>query len=331
MNPPESPPRDLLGRFRTWLLWGMAGAALIYLGASIWAGLDDMRAALTIFWWPLYIPAILLTLLNYGLRFWKWQYLLRRVGVVISLRENATIFLAGLAMVISPAKAGELLKPYLVRVRTGVPMHQTLPVLVTERLTDAIACLGLASISVGRFAGDSVAYVWGPVAVLAVGLGVLAHRGLSLGILRLIARIPGVGRIATRLEEMSLAMRTCVAPVPFLLTVGASFLAWGGECVGYWLMFKGFGIDASLEACTFIYAFATVAGGATPLPGGLGVADGALVVWAEALIPGVDRSVALASAILIRLATLWLGVLLGAVALLQLGAVLDEPAPTDRT
>jgi hypothetical protein len=42
-------------------------------------------------------------------------------------------------MVLSPGKVGELLKPYLLSERTGVPMTQTIPALVTERLTDGIA------------------------------------------------------------------------------------------------------------------------------------------------------------------------------------------------
>jgi uncharacterized membrane protein YbhN (UPF0104 family) len=75
----------------------------------------------------------------------------------------------------------------------------------------------------------------------------------------------------------------------------------------------------SLDRATFLYAFATVAGGA--MPGGLGVADGALVGGAVQLT-GVDEPVAVASALLIRVATLWFGVILGAFALLPVGRML---------
>jgi uncharacterized protein (TIRG00374 family) len=306
----SAPPTDLLRRFRGWLAGGVAFAAVVYVAATLWVGVRDVGDALVGFRWSMFLPVLVLTLLNYALRFWKWQYLLGRLGVRIPWRENAWLFLAGLAMAISPGKAGELLKPYLVRARTGAPMAQTIPALVTERLTDGIACLTLAGVSVGTFASDRAVYVWGPILTVAVAVGVLMHRGLSMAILGVLSRLPGVSRVGDKLTEMYLAMRTCVAPVPLVVTVLVSLLAW-------W----GFGVDASLDACTFLYAFATVAGGA--MPGGLGVADGALVGGAMELLH-VEQPVAVASALLVRTATLWLGVVMGAFALLRVGSLLER-------
>jgi uncharacterized protein (TIRG00374 family) len=317
-----APPSNLLQRFRGWLAGGVAVAALVYVGATVWVGVQDVGDALAGFRWSMFAPIVVLTLANYALRFWKWQYLLGRLDVRVPVRESATIFLAGLAMAISPGKAGELLKPYLVRARTGAPMAQTVPALVTERLTDGIACLALAGVSVGQFASDRAIYVWGPILTVAVALGVLMHRGLSMAILGLLSRLPVVSRAGSTLTEMYVAMRACVAPVPLAVTVGVSLLAWWGECVGYWLVFDGFGVDAGLDACTFLYAFATVAGGA--MPGGIGVADGALVGGAMELLH-VEQPVAVASALLARVSTLWLGVLLGAMALLRVGGLLEQP------
>ena len=70
----------------------------------------------------------------------------------------------------------------------------------------------------------------------------------------------------------------------------------------------------------FLYAFATVAGGA--MPGGLGVADGVLAGGAAALIEGISQPVSVAAAILIRVCTLWIGVAIGAVALIGVSSML---------
>lgn len=80
------------------------------------------------------------------------------------------------------------------------------------------------------------------------------------------------------------------------------------------MVFRGFGLDVDLGLATFLYAFATVAGGATP--GGLGVADTALAGGALQMVPGITEAQAVAAALLIRVATLWLGEVLGAIALL---------------
>ncbi len=251
----------------------------------------------------------------------------------VPLKDNLTIYLAGLAMVISPGKAGELLKPFLVSRRTGVPMATTLPALVAERLTDGIAMLILAAISISTYAADQTWVLWTLAGVTAAGLLVLAVKPVSLAVLDLLQRVPLVGRFVPKLREMYLAMRICLAPVPFLLTTVVSLLAWGAECVGYLLVFEGLGVtQASLDASTFLYAFATVAGGF--MPGGLGVADGALVGGAVEII-GTTEASAVAASLLIRVATLWFGVFLGAFALLrfesllQHGIEIDDSAPAE--
>lgn len=310
-------------RFRRWLAWGIAFGALLYLGFSVWADATGVWDRLLAFQWWIYGPVLLLTVGNYSLRFWKWQYLAGKLGVKLPWRENLLVFAAGLAMVISPAKAGEVLKPYLVRERTGVPMARTIPALVTERLTDGIACVLLAAFSVTTYAGDQA---WILVVLGAVsfgGIGVLMHEGLSLAILDLLVKLPGIGKVGSKLRELYTAMRVCVAPVPMALTILASLVAWGLECVGYLLVFRGFGFDVSLDLSTFLYAFATVAGGF--MPGGLGMADGALVGGAMQFVPGMDKNTAVAAALLIRVATLWFGVFVGAFAMVRVAALLDPP------
>lgn len=321
---PALPDRSLITRFGRWITWAIAFATIFYVGYSAWIGLGKVAATLAVFVWALYLPALLLTLLNYALRFWKWHYLLGRLGVRIPVAENALIFCSGLAMVISPGKAGEILKPYLVQLRTGVPMTRTIPALVTERLTDGIACMSLAAIGVSSYMADQSVYLFVPMGLIAAGLAVLSWERLSLAILRLLGKLPLISKVSHRLEEMYRAMRTCVAPLPLVLTVLASMLAWGGECLGYQLIFKGFALDVPLELATFIYAFATVAGGVTT-PGGLGVADEALREMALQLVDGITDAQALAAALLIRLATLWMGEIIGAIALLRVGAMLDQP------
>jgi len=305
---------DLVARFRRWLAWGVAAAALMYVGYSAYVGIDTVADALGRFSWIYYVPAVLLTLLNYALRFWKWHYLMGRLGVRIGWKEDATIFGAGLAMVLSPLKVGELLKPWLVRERTGTPILDTVPALVTERLTDGIAILVLAAISVSTYAGDQASLVFVPIGLTVGGLAVLANERVSLAILGAMGRVPGVKPVAVRLTLMYRAMRICVAPTSLTILVAVSMVAWGGECIGYWLVLKGFGATPTLGLSTFLYAFATASGGASP--GGLGVADGVLVELPRRLVAGLDPGSALASAMLIRLATLWLGVVIGAFALM---------------
>ena len=134
--------------------------------------------------------------------------------------------------------------------------------------------------------------------------------------------LPLIGKVIPKIEEMMTAMQTCVAPLSLLFTIFLSIIAWGAECVAYQLIFAGLGVEAPFDVCFFLYAFATVAGSA--MPGGLGVADGALIGGALQFIPGITQSQAITAAILTRIATLWLGVAVGAIALLKISNVLGK-------
>ena len=320
---------NLVHRFRRWVVIAIAFGALFYLGYSIWTGFDEVKTQFAIFNWVYFIPVLLLALVNYGLRFIKWHYLLGRLGVKMPLMEDAWNFTAGLAMVISPAKAGEMLKPYLVRARLGTPMARTIPALITERLTDAIAMIILAGISVSSYAAaqsDAIRteFITIPAALILGGLVVLAVPRFTLAILRVLEKLPVVGKLVPKLRELYDAMRTCASPVPLLLTIFLSIIAWSAECLGYLLVFSGLGVSVKFDAAVFLYAFATIAGGASGSPGGLGPTEVLMVELAPVLMAGVTPEQATAAAIIVRVATLWFGVGLGAFALFRVSSLLGD-------
>ena len=320
---------NLLTRYRKWLVWALVAGIVVYAGLAFWSDSKEVNKELKTLDWALFVPVILLTLANYGLRCLKWVALLRTLKIDISTWDASRIFFAGLSMTISPAKAGELLKPYLVSKRTGVPMTTTTSALVAERLTDIIAILALMALSLGAISGAATGnHTLGLIVItslIVAGLIILSIESLSLGMIRLVARLPLVGRLAPKVQELYEGMRSCLAPGPFVLTTVVSFVAWGLECIGYVYVFKAMGIEASLEVSTFIYTAGTVVGGLfSILPGGVGAAEGSIVGLCMAQPLALSRPEALTSALLIRVATLWMGVLIGAGTLLGMGDLLED-------
>lgn len=315
-------------RFQRWVVVAIVGCIFLYVGFSIWSGLDEISAELSKFNWWMFIVAILLTLTNYTLRFIKWHYLLGRLDVDMPWVTDAWNFTAGLSMAVSPGKAGELLKPYVVKKITKVRMSRTTAALVTERLTDAIAMLLLAGVGITTYAADKIEYLVILAVITGIGLLILANKRAMDFTLERLEPFPIFDKIIPRVSVMLDSMRTCVAPMPLMWTVLLSVVAWAAECCAYQLIFRGMGIDAGFDACFFVYAFATVGGAA--MPGGLGIADGALIGGAMRFIldPALDvdkaRAIATTAALLTRIATLWLGVGLGAVALLKVSSILKD-------
>src|SRR5450756_1550871 len=95
---------NLRGKFL--LSLGLGMVVVVVLG--VYADFPKLVQTLASFDWRL-IPAILgLTLLNYGLRFVKWQYFLRVLDAPpLAPGQSLLIWVAGLSMVVTPGKVGE--------------------------------------------------------------------------------------------------------------------------------------------------------------------------------------------------------------------------------
>ncbi|PYM59254.1 MAG: TIGR00374 family protein, partial [Candidatus Rokuibacteriota bacterium] len=105
------------------------------------------------------------------------------------------------------------------------------------------------------------------------------------------------------------AGRALLAPGILVLTVALSVVSWFFECLAFYLVLQGFAVAVPLRVATVLYAFASLAGAVSMLPGGLGVAEASLTGLLATL--GTPLPLAAAATLLIRAATLWLAVGLG--------------------
>ncbi|HXF60768.1 MAG TPA: lysylphosphatidylglycerol synthase transmembrane domain-containing protein, partial [Caldilineaceae bacterium] len=129
MNP------DLRRKF----LLSLVIALLVYIALALYSDWNKLTAALSSFPWLLLVPVLGLTLLNYIGRALRWHWYLRLLGSPISLRDSSRIFGVGMLMVMTPGKAGEFLKCYMIKNVAGTPMSVTAPVILAERLLDGAA------------------------------------------------------------------------------------------------------------------------------------------------------------------------------------------------
>lgn len=93
-----------------------------------------------------------------------------------------------------------------------------------------------------------------------------------------------------------------------------SVLAWFCECLGLWLVCRGLGFPVPVGEAVFVYAAGTLVGSLSFLPGGLGGTE-AVIIWLLGAL-AMPGTTAAAVALLVRLFTLWLAVILGLVVFL---------------
>jgi len=306
------------------LIFVMIVGIAIFAGFSIYADVGKLGDRLRQLAPTAVAAALLLALGNYLIRFVRWELYLRAVGVAAPRRTSLEVFIAGFALSVTPGKVGELVKAVLLRDAAGAPVARTAPVVVAERVTDLVALVILGIVGVATY-GVASSMVVAASVVTAAGIAVLASRRLAEGAIRLIARIPRMGKIAPRLHDAYEHLEGLVRPVPLAWATALGILAWLCECLGFALICRGFpGADVPLGLATLIYAATTVAGALSFLPGGLLVTEASmtllLVEWAR----GLDRPAAVAATIVTRLCTLWFAVVLGLIAFLVLRR--DKPA-----
>ncbi len=297
------------------ILYSLVFALLIYIGLALWSDWGQVSAALAQFPWQ-WLPVVLgLTAINYGGRLLRWHWYLRTLGTPIRLRDSARIFGVGMLMVMTPGKAGEFLKSYMVKNVAGTPMSKTAPIILAERLTDGAAMLLLASAGLFAFP-DRTART---IALIVLGgflafVIVIQSRPLALWLLGWGAKLPVARRFADQLYTFYESSYVIFRPRNLLFSLLVGIVCWGAEGVAFFVVVVGFGVAPSVQT-VFIFAISTVIGAVFALPGGLGGVEGSLVALSTRLL-GMAVSSATAAALLIRFCTLWLGVGIGVICFL---------------
>lgn len=269
------------------------------------------------------LPAILgFTLLNYLLRWLKWDYYLRKMnmGQGVSYADSGLLFTSGMVMAVTPGKVGEVLKSFLLRTINGTPVAQSAPIVLAERLTDGLAMLLLMGLGLTLYPPARPAFVL--LLVLSVaGIIVLQFRPLCERLLALLARMPVVGKLAPKIATIYESTHQLLSWQLLLVSTIISVVSWFGECVAMYYVLRGLGVEPSwllLLIATFVFAASTLFGLVSFLPGGLGVSEASSTGMLVLLIPGLAAGAATTATLIIRFCTLWFGVSLGAIALAML-------------
>lgn len=301
-------------RFRALLLIILLSAAG-YLGFSLWGGWQEVIAALSKVGLIGTAVALVLSLINYGLRFVRWQKFLSLLGHRVYSPESLRIFIAGFGFTILPVKVGETIRSVFLK-QHGVSYPESLAAYFSEHLSNFISMLLLAAVGLWVYPQAKL-----PVVILAVliviGLAILQQTAWLQAIERIAQhRLPGrLARFISHSIEFVLHSGRCFRLPMLLYGIVLGVIAWGAEGVAFYYIIHLLGSDVSLQAALFIYSFSMLVGALSFLPGGLGGVEASMLTLL--ILNGVAQPQAVAATVMIRLATLWFAVALGIIALLM--------------
>lgn len=227
------------------------------------------------------------------LRFIRWQFLLRRVGVRLPIRTTLGTYIAGLPGTATPAYVGEAIRGVFIRRRFGVPLRVSLAVLVLERLYD-VAAIAVIVLLTAAFAP--------PGSALQVGAGFLI-----LSMLIAAALWPIGPRIGIHPDAMRQLRGVATVGPAFAL----SLLAWGLAGMLLPIAAEALGVSLGVGHGVQIFGTSTLLGALTLLPAGVGATGSVAILELTGSGLPVDRAVLVVS--LVRLTGTGAALAVGAV------------------
>lgn len=291
-------------------------AIVAYGIAAFFSGGDQVLAAIISLDIRIWLIILLLSLMNYLLRYWRWHlYIAHQNPHAIGHKQHLAIYIAGFSLTMTPGKAGEAmrslyLKPY------GISHQRSIGALFVERIMDLLTILILAGLGISFLDGEQSRIA----AVITIGLIVGCIVIIKIPKKKIINSAL-VKNLPTKLHRLILFVESMLENANDLLTprfiligLGIGIISWLCEAYGLYVVMQEFSLDQAGAALGIaIYGMAILIGAISFMPGGLGGSEAAMIFLL--VKAGFDTPSAVAITFICRMATLWFAVILGVITL----------------
>jgi uncharacterized protein (TIRG00374 family) len=285
---------------RRWQFWvGLViSAVLLWLAlrglqpAQIWTALQGAN-----YWWLL--PGVGVYFLGVWARSWRWHYLLRPLKAVPTKTMFPVVAIGYMGNNIYPARAGELLRAYVLRRKESIPISASLATIVVERAFDGVVMLSFVFINLPRLAGLTAASGFaGSIRDLAIwGAGLFF---LAVVVFLLMASAPDrAERFVSWLCERFVPSRfqgavmeasgrfigglaSLRSPKDVLMILLTSVVIWLFETGKYWFVMHAFPFRVSFFALMLMNGVVNLATTIPSAPGYIGTFDAPGIAILEA-------------------------------------------------
>ncbi len=222
----------------------------------------------------------------FWLRALRWQCMVAPIGPTRFRSAFRATVIGFAALGVLPARAGDVIRPYLLAREEGLSASAVFATVVLERVLDLIAVLALLALFVYGY-GDAATLpdrLRGPV-TLSATIGAAAAAGLMALLWLMASRPEQIGRLvfaATRilprgvgdkLAKLAATFSTGLAvardPRRLLRSLGWSVAVWAVTSAEAWAVTRAFGVEMPFMGSFLLQAFLVI-GIAVPTPGGVG-------------------------------------------------------------
>jgi len=313
---------------KRWQFW----LGILISAAFLWLALRGLRLAdigrvvgQADFLWLL--PGVAVYFLAVWARAWRWHYLLRPLKPISTRTMFPIVCIGYMGNNIYPARAGELLRAYVLRRRQAIPISASLATILVERVFDGVVMLGFVFLNLGELSGltgysgfigsiQQVA-IWGAVLFLAAVAAFLVMAARPAWSARVLGwfvdrLIPLRTRAAVHgfIDRFLGGLASLRSPADVAMVFVTSVIIWLLETGKYWFVMHAFPFQVSFFALMLMNGIVNLTTTLPSAPGYVGTFDapGIALLTSYGVVPEVA-----AAYTLVLHGALWLPItLLGA-------------------
>jgi uncharacterized protein (TIRG00374 family) len=269
---------------RSWKFWLGLVVSIVFLALAL-RGLDLEGFWTTVrhanYWWL--VPGVAIYFGAVWARTWRWHYMLRHIKRIPVSRLFPVVVIGYMGNNVYPARAGEVLRSYVLRRKEGVPLGASLATVVLERLFDGLVMLLFVFVTL-------------PFGPLPPGYGTLVtifsviFFAALVVFLALAARPERMGRVYAYLvdrfvpaglrprvrglfDKFVVGLQSLRSPRDLALIFLSSTLIWLTETTKYWFVMQAFPFRVSFAVLMLMTAVVNLFTTLPSTPGYVGTFD----------------------------------------------------------
>jgi uncharacterized protein (TIRG00374 family) len=305
----------MLKRWQFWL-GVVISAVFLYLALR---GLELDKAWLAMrtanYWWI--VPGVLVYFFGVWARTWRWHYMLRPIKAVSLVRLFPVVVIGYMGNNVYPARAGELIRAYMLRKKEAVSISASLATIIVERIFDGVIMLLFVFVSLpltpmpAELRQVVVLFSLLFFGALAVFFVIAASPARSQAVYNwFIARLvpPRFQDLARGLLDRFMDGLDCLrSGRDILMIFVTSLVIWLAETVKYWFVMHSFDFSVPFYVLMLMNGVVNLATTIPSAPGYVGTFDAPGIEVLEQF--GVDRAMATSYTLVLH-AALWLPITL---------------------
>ncbi len=280
--------------------------------------LDEVVAYLRTAHYVWLLPGIAVYFVGVGIRTWRWHYLLKPLKAVSVSKLFPVVVIGYMGNNIYPARAGELLRAYVLKRNEQVSVSASLATVIVERIFDGLVMLLFVFVALptAPFLPDALRsiVIFGSLiffAALIVFLFLAARPALAARLYNPLIDRLAPHRFRDKLRGFVDRFMTGLAALRdfrhIVMVFFTSILIWLLETVKYWFVMHAFNFEVSFFSLMLMNGIVNLATTLPAAPGYIGTFDtpGIAVLVAFGIAPEIATSYTL-----VLHAALWLPITL---------------------